>query len=270
MGPRERYLVGMLGPKHAPKSTVAASDELPDTESGVQGGGEAALPEVVTSQNLGRIWASSMGLSFAVAADVDVLLVTVTWGRYGRQETEDVEGKKRTAWVRDPTSHELEVRLDGEPADRIPLTGTDVDQPGVDVRPRDGQRVVRLVLVNAQQEPESNADTAWLFRSCLTVTALDRNAAIFVPVDDLADGGRGAGQDDAEETHLRLLYRHYRRSATGHNISVHPHVRDGDRRTPRHGPAAAAHHDRPAACGEGARLRHRCKTGRQGRGGRDR
>ncbi|MGH3567421.1 MAG: hypothetical protein ACRDRH_15580 [Pseudonocardia sp.] len=40
MGPREHYLVGMLGPKHSPRSAVVAADELPDTESGVHGDGE--------------------------------------------------------------------------------------------------------------------------------------------------------------------------------------------------------------------------------------
>ena len=61
MGPRERYLVGMLGPKHSPKSTREEADDVPDTESSVQGDGEAELPEITTAQNLGRIWASSMG-----------------------------------------------------------------------------------------------------------------------------------------------------------------------------------------------------------------
>ena len=36
MGPRERYLVGMLGPKHSPTSSRGDADEVPDTESGVR------------------------------------------------------------------------------------------------------------------------------------------------------------------------------------------------------------------------------------------
>jgi hypothetical protein len=81
MGPRERYLVGMLGPKHQPKSTLDDTGIGLDAESGVQGdtrGEESGeLPEVLTPQNLGRIWASSMGLSFCVGADTDALAVTV-------------------------------------------------------------------------------------------------------------------------------------------------------------------------------------------------
>lgn len=96
---------------------------MPDTEDGVRGDGEAELPDVLTPQSLGRIWASSMGLSFAVPGDVDVLAVTAGWGQYTKQELPEEDGKKRRAWTREPVSHEREIRLDGEY--RIPLTGTD-------------------------------------------------------------------------------------------------------------------------------------------------
>jgi hypothetical protein len=229
MGPRERYVVGMLGPKHTPQSTRDDADEVSDTESGVQGDGEAELPEVVSPQNLGRLWASSMGLSCAVRDDVDTLQVTVSWGQYRTQQTQDADGRGRRAWFREPIEQQREVRLDVERAE-LPLDGADPDAPGVrlvvDVRPRDGHRVVRLILVNAQLEPGSTVDTAWLFQPRLVVTALDGHAAVFAPVDDPIDQG-GAGAKDTEETHLRLLYRHHRRYATGHNVAVHPHVRDG-------------------------------------------
>ena len=73
MGPRERYLVGMLGPRPRPRSERAQSDPVQDVElSAAQGdAAEGELPEVLTPQSLGKLWASSMGLSFAVPADVD-------------------------------------------------------------------------------------------------------------------------------------------------------------------------------------------------------
>jgi hypothetical protein len=232
MGPRERYLVGMLGPKPVLRPQREQADGVADTESGVDGGGDGELPEIVTPQSVGRIWASSMGLSCAVHGDVDALHVTVTWGRYAKRETTDDDGRTRSVWYREPVVREREVRLDGNPSRRIPLDGDDPEAPGVllavDVRPRAGHRVVRLVLVNTQREPERNADTAWVFQSRIAVTALDGHAAVFAPVDDPADGGEVG--DDAEEAHLRLLYRHHRRYAAGHNVAVHPHVRPGDRR----------------------------------------
>src|SRR5689334_11048283 len=54
-GPRDRYLVGMLGPKPAPTSVLTSADRVPDTEFGVSGDGEPELPEIVTPQNLGRM-----------------------------------------------------------------------------------------------------------------------------------------------------------------------------------------------------------------------
>jgi len=234
MGPRERYLVGMLGPKQRAKSSQEPVNDVADLEDTVQGdAGEADLPEVLTPQSLGKMWASSMGLSFAVPADVDVLSVTAGWGRYGRRESQDEAGRKRTVWFREPVSHHHEVRLDGKRSYRLPLTGKDPDEPGVllavDVRPRDGRRVVQLALVNAQSEPPTNADTAWLFQSGLSVTALDGAAALFLPIDDPLDDLRAVG-GDVEEAHLRLLYRAQRRYASGSNVAVHAEVREGERR----------------------------------------
>ena len=81
-GPRDRDLVGMLGPKHNPLSTVEAASEVPDTEPGAEADGDnGELRETLSVQNAGRMWASSMGLSFAVPSGVEVLAVTLSWGR---------------------------------------------------------------------------------------------------------------------------------------------------------------------------------------------
>ncbi|WP_018638769.1 DISARM system helicase DrmA [Parafrankia elaeagni] len=257
MGPRERYLVGMLGPKPAPRGAreAAAAESVADTETAVQGDADSDLPEVLTPQARGRIWASSMGLSFAVPASVpgasgaasaasadgaavDVVAVTASWGRYVRQETEDDEGRTLTVWAREPVVHaNREIRLDGSlgaDAFRVPLVG-DAETGvflAVVLRERPGRRIVELTLVNGQPEPPSRADTAWLFQATLTVTALDGERAVFLPIDDPEDGG-AADHSDHEELHLRLLYRGERRYASGRNIAVHPSVRPGERRAHR-------------------------------------
>ena len=89
LGPRERYLVGMLGPKPSDAAAtpgVIAATSVADTDTASYGDGEADLPEIITPQSRGRIWASSMGLSFAVTGDgpsqVDVVVVTAEWGQY--------------------------------------------------------------------------------------------------------------------------------------------------------------------------------------------
>ncbi|ETK36576.1 DISARM system helicase DrmA [Microbispora sp. ATCC PTA-5024] len=268
MGPRERYLVGMLGPKPSPKRVAEDADELPDIEIGAEGdGAEGELPDVLTPQNLGRLWASSMGMSFAVPADLDTLAATVRWGEYTKVETQvgDVQGKPRTerVWGRRPVEHPMTIRLD-ELTQKIPLTMERADEPGVllavAVRPRpDHRRVVELTLVNQQIEPDTSADTAWLFQAELVVAApTDGPADVFLPIDDPLDDGReDDGQEDLEDKHLRLLYRNERRYAVGRNIAVHATVSPGDRRATKLRTTWLPYHDVPATVapvGEGTPL----------------
>ncbi|MET8154854.1 DISARM system helicase DrmA [Sphaerisporangium sp. NPDC005289] len=241
-GPRERYLVGMLGPKPSARSIEEAADEVPDTEIGAEGSGEdGELPDKLTPQNLGRIWASSKGMMFAVPGDVDVLTVTASWGRYAKSEVQVDDGKGGTrpaqAWSREPVSYVKQIRLDGEPSERVPLTMERPDERGVllavGVRSqKDGRRVVELTLINQQAAPVRAPDTAWLFQTELKVAA--PNAAgeaapcVFLPIDDPLDGDAGLAED-LEDRHLRLLYRDERRYASGRNVAVHAVVPDGQR-----------------------------------------
>ncbi|WP_405393503.1 DISARM system helicase DrmA [Microbispora hainanensis] len=257
IGPRERYLVGMLGPKPSPKRVAEDADELPDIEIGAEGdGAEGELPDVLTPQNLGRLWASSMGMSFAVPADLDALAVTARWGQYVKAETqiEGANGKSRTEriWGRRPVEHRMTIRLD-EPTQKIPLTMERADEPGVllavAVRPRpDHRRVVEMTLVNQQIEPDTSADTAWLFQPELVAAApSDGPADVFLPIDDPLDGGREDGdQEDLEDKHLRLLYRNERRYAVGRNVAVHATVAPGERRATELRTTWLPHHDVPA------------------------
>ncbi|MFI0370828.1 DISARM system helicase DrmA [Actinomadura sp. 1N219] len=262
-GPRERYLVGMLGPRHSPASAIESAGELPDTEAGVGGDAtEGGLPEVVSPQTLGKIWASSMGLSFCVPGEVDAVVVKATWGRYDLREHEDEEGKKLRVWAREPVAQEEEVRLDAEESYKVSLSKEHDEASGVllhvNVRPRNGRHVVEIALVNQQPEPNGNKDTAWLFQPELTVTALDGAKAVFLPVDDPVDDLAAAG-DDAEELHLRLLYRNERRYAAGRNVAVHAEVAPGLRVAHRLTTTWLPVHDVPATIaptGPGTPLEH--------------
>ena len=249
-GPGERYLIGRLGPRHDPDSAREAAGEVVDTE--MSAGGDTTdgeLPDLLTLQNAGRMWASSMGLSFVVASGVDELSVTASWGRYTKSESLDEAGNPRRVWSREPFERPAAVRLDAV-SQRIPLVGTGPGLPGVylavEVRPHasghdPGARVVELALVNAQHEPPANKDTAWLFQPRIAVSAArpaatrnsdgepaDAEAAVFCPIDDPLDDV--VAQDaDPEERHLRLLYRDTLRHAVGRNVAVHAFVRAGDR-----------------------------------------
>ncbi|TDO30038.1 helicase-like protein [Kribbella sp. VKM Ac-2527] len=234
-GPRERYLVGMLGPRHEARSVVADASDVPDTQIGVEAdASDPELPEILTPQSLGRIWASSMGMAFAVSGDVDVLKVRYEWARYERRQATDEKGKITRAWEREPYANEREVRIDGGTRqDRLPLTATTEDEPGVQlavtVRPRDGRRVVELALINAQAEPLSgDKEPVWLFQTNLILTAADDAKAIFLPVEATSNAQNDSTLDDPEDVHLQLLYRHQHRYASGRNVAVDALVREGE------------------------------------------
>ncbi|MET9953414.1 DISARM system helicase DrmA [Streptomyces sp. NPDC006339] len=244
-GPRDRYLVGLIGPKRALSSSATGADvQTLDDSDGEGDGTDQGLPERLTTQNAGRMWASSMGLMFAVPADegLDAVAVRARWGRYHRSQVLNDEGVPRSTWTREQVEKIREVRLDGPARQVLPLTADGPEAPGVrlvaEVRHRSGPagptRVVELSLVNAQEEPSQAKDTAWLFQTELRVTAPDGSAAVFLPISDPLDEATEAegawALDDPEEQHLTLLYRNELKHAAGRNVAVKVGIEKGVRR----------------------------------------
>ena len=81
-----------------------------------------------------------------------------------------------------------------------------------------GDRLVTLFLVNAQEEPEENKDSAWLFQPEITVEAPedhgDRSVFRRRPSNKVV-------VDDPERDRLALIYRNRLKFAVGHGVSVH-------------------------------------------------
>jgi hypothetical protein len=234
-GPRDRYLVGALGPRRTETmdgpTVVADASQAVDVGLGGDFDGDAGLPDVLSPQALGRIWASSIGLSFAIGTDRDRLSVEVSWGQYDKAEREAEGGKKQRVWSRHPYTRQVEVRTDVARS-REWLVGGPASEFGVwldvQVRQRGPRRVVRVALVNGHAEPPDQKDTAWLFQTSIRVRALDGIAAVFEAIGDPLVRGIAPGLD-GEEAHLELLYRDTLRHAFGHNVAVHAAVRTGER-----------------------------------------
>ncbi|WP_016907648.1 DISARM system helicase DrmA [Streptomyces xiaopingdaonensis] len=242
--PRDRYLVGMLGPKPVtPERSEASAREAAGEGEVVEPGEEGdaqdpELPQRTTPQGVGRIWASSMGLSFVVPADVGVLSVTVAWGRYLRGDVEGEDGVLRKAWQREqfertvdiPVNQDCKRYLEGEQGTyhvRLDVTTRDRTAPS-DTGKR--LRVVEVTLVNELEDLRELPDQNWLFQTQLSVGAFGTQAAVFAPIDDPleVDHSQG-GEDDAEESRLQLLYRHELRHAMGRNVAVLAQVRKNER-----------------------------------------
>ncbi|WP_199261568.1 DISARM system helicase DrmA [Paracoccus binzhouensis] len=191
---------------------------------------------------------SSIGYTFCVDGDVKTIEVEARWGRYVRSydhdhtktvnrkikdehgnvvDTEQQEVKVKV-WQREPCGGRITVDLtDGAIAHRAP----DASQPAVRIqgtvrgKNANGDRLVTLFLVNAQEEPEENKDSAWLFQPELIARAPkdEGDKAIFRRRLALSTQG-----DDPERDTLEMIYRRQVEFAVGHGIAVHAVLPPGD------------------------------------------
>lgn len=253
MSVRDRYLVGKLAPREDAQGGIEglegplAEDEVeeptdpivpgqhePGAEFGTATGRvepESDSSDEIDAASNQSLVPSSLGMTFCVDGDAESIEVEVRWGRYERIPNDDHEvlrkdGSKAKVWQRIPCGGKLVLPLtEGV----IPHQAPDKTYPEVrvqgSVRPKNanGDRLVTLFLVNAQEEPETNRDTAWVFQPELIVRseAEATKRAIFRrrPVLD------GDGMDPERES-LEMIYRNRVEFAVGHGVAVHAETAD--------------------------------------------
>src|SRR5690606_19678519 len=181
---------------------------------------------------------SSLGMTFCVDGDAERIESEVRWGRYERSDGHEIfrtrksketgaeEQTKAKVWQRIPCGGKLVLPLS---EGVIPHQAPDKSYPEVRVqgsvraKNANGDRLVTLFLVNAQEEPETNRDSAWVFQPELIVRAEAgaSRRAIFRrrPVLD-ADGM------DPERESLEMIYRNRVEFAVGHGVAVHAETAD--------------------------------------------
>jgi hypothetical protein len=265
MSVRDRYLVGKLAPREAqtgsieglegPLAVEADEDEPGDLDvhtgrhdPGVEFDGaagrvdaEADSSDEIDAASNQSLVPSSFGMTFCVAGDVDAIKVEARWGRYERdyeteiyktrrnKETgEEEQGAKAKIWQRISCSGTIRLELkEGQVAHQAP----DLGQPEVRVqgtirdKNAEGDRLVTLFLVNAQQEPDENKDSAWIFQPELIVRASDTAAYKAVFRRRLAIN---TNADDPEREALEMIYRKQVEFASGHGVAIHAETNIGE------------------------------------------
>jgi hypothetical protein len=202
--------------------------------------------EIDASSNQSLI-PSSFGMTFCVDGDVKQIEVDAKWGQYVRiydhehtkpvnKKIKDAEGNvirteqaevKVKVWQRVPCGGKLTIDLvEGAISHRAP----DSEHPEVRVqgtirdKNSNGDRLITLFLVNTQQEPDENKDSAWVFQPELTVRATgDTDTSIFRR--RIALSGK---EDDEERKALEMIYREEVEFAVGHGVAVHAEIEGGD------------------------------------------
>jgi len=253
MSVRDRYLVGKLAPRENAQGGIEglegplAEDEVeeptdpivpgqhePGAEFGTATGRvepESDSTDEIDAASNQSLVPSSFGMTFCVDGDVERIEVETRWGTYERVSNNDHEltrpsGQKAKVWQRIPSGGRLVLPLT---AGVIPHQAPDANRPAVRIqgsiraKNANGDRLVTLFLINAQEEPDTNRDTAWLFQPELIVRAEAEAStrAIFRrrPVLD-ADGM------DAERESLEMIYRNRVEFAVGHGVAVHAETAD--------------------------------------------
>lgn len=251
MGVRDRYLVGKLAPREAvekgqefPVDGADVGSEEPEDlivkarakevdSPPARGKGETEPSDEIDSASNQSLVPSSLGLTFCVKGDTERIEVEARWGRYERstdhevfkthknKETGEEEQTKVKVWQRIPCGGTLTLPLtEGvifhqAPDEIFPEVRV---QGSIRSKNANGDRLVNLFLVNAQEEPETNRDTAWVFQPELIIRA-EKNAsqrAIFRRRPVLDSVGI-----DPERDALEMIYRNRVEFAVGHGVSVH-------------------------------------------------
>lgn len=224
----ERYLVGILAPKHL-AIVAEEQDELAADGAGTP---EEGTPEAEPAQNRTML-PSSLGLTFCVDGNVKRIRVVARWGWYRKIKPEQLKEEKDAAdkpdfggkpWTRTQVEKPLIIDLEAGPIK--PRSASD-EQPEVVVRgvvrrrPGESEWSVSLFLVNGQSEPKKLKDTAWLFQTALEVTSVTPDAAIFTRRLARRNAGRLEFEVAAELKGLEMAYRKRAEFAVGHGIAIH-------------------------------------------------
>ena len=199
MSVRDRYLVGKLAPREAaqggieglegplaeeeveePSDPITKFQHEPGAEFGTATGRvepESDASDEIDAASNQSLVPSSFGMTFCVDGDAERIEVEARWGSYERVPNEEHEltrpnGQKAKVWQRIPCGGKLVLPLtDG----MIPHQAPDANRPAVRIqgsvraKNANGDRLVTLFLINAQEEPDTNRDTAWLFQPELIV-----------------------------------------------------------------------------------------------------
>lgn len=228
--PSNWYLTGFLIPSGTPPEASCDADEDDEMDEVPEASG---LPEESSSERRAAkkgFFPSSMGLSFLVFAQTQELKITVSWGDYTQQVTEDDGGKTIPVWQRQAREKLLSIPLPtGEHARNHDVPNSNGLQLHVVAREvvadsfhgqmPNGTRSVSVFLINHRKPIEDDRDRVIAFQPQLEVRC-DKS---FVPRPD----PRGSSALEWDDKISDLHFADSPSYATGHAVSADWELTDG-------------------------------------------
>ncbi|MGG7643908.1 DISARM system helicase DrmA [Rhodovulum sp. YNF3179] len=209
---------------------------------------EAEAADEIDASNNQSLVPSSIGFTFCVDGDVDKIELDARWGRYERlydhDHTKTVKRTKRDAegnvletreeevnlkvWQRIPCGGRLVLDLaEGPFSNQVP----DAENPDVKIKGSvssknaNGDRLITVFLINTQEDPPQNKDSAWIFQPEIVARAGHDSEEKSIFRRRLAFDEAG---DDPERDALEMVYRDHVEFGVGHGVSVHSETLAGD------------------------------------------
>jgi hypothetical protein len=238
VSPSDVYLTGILWPR----DTAVSADE--DDASSTETAGKDGEPAEAAVPGYRAIRPCSIGLTFEVAADVEITIATGATARYadvaragsagdaqpaaGREAAgRTARGEEGPEWHRRPLDYRVRIRPDEQ---RLSWRTHDFERPdgstvhdetvAIDIRrrPAGNRLVVTATLINtaAEEPPRAVRDRVLLFQAQLAIRAVHANGAGAIH----ARAAYPFADDDEDQLTNLLLYRHVREFAVGHGVAA--------------------------------------------------
>ena len=209
---RDRYLLGML----APAGTVIRDPERTDDPgTGDEDPTSGSHDGRVAQRALAR---SSIGLTTAVAADVDRLVARCRWGAY---EKVTDPGTGARIWQRTQVDRTVALTLRDGSIGPVPVNELGVVLRGRVTRAEHGSlRLVSVFLCNEQEPVSQNKDSRWLFQADFQLTAPDGGAVFCGRADATNALSRVPAAEREETARLDMAFRNQVELAVGHGVGV--------------------------------------------------
>jgi hypothetical protein len=220
----ERYLAGMLAPKRTSVNPCLMDDiGLSTGDSWEEGTADTSPVQSAT------MFPSAMGMTFSLIKDADTLRITARWGRYERLAAEarlsKKTGKFQSVWKRSPVEGVIDIPVkEGRTASLPP--NPEYPQVGIQGRMRktaDGW-LVTLFLVNGQEQPKKDKDSAWLFQAEMIAESPDRRPVFQRRQFQKLNLSKMDEIGLSEHQAYAMLYRNHSEFAAGHSIGVHAEI----------------------------------------------